>query len=290
MDAKQSEYLQTVLQQYNPTQARVTANRLRQLWLQFEPANINGIKAELREQQETVGIPVPKLKAIGKAISKVARTRVNEFLPLIQLLWNEFGREGRVVAVIPLGAMELTAPEKIIPEIYQLCQTCITWEDADRLAMDALEPIIRKQPEKWLHALEAWLEDDNLWVRRAAITTIGRLPMKRPEYTLVCLNLSERLLYDDELDVKRAVSFAIRISARGEIAPVREFLARHVPPENSAATWVLCDCIRSMTKQFLPEFTTLLPRFEAWQNDPSISAKDRRSIDSAIKTLKKAEA
>jgi hypothetical protein len=89
------------------------------------------------------------------------------------------------------------------------------------------------------------------------------------------------------MDVKRATSFAIRLSARGEISETVKFLETQVPPGNPAATWVLCDVIRSMTKKFLPEFSSLLPKYQQWTNDPNLSAKDRRSIESAVKVLQK---
>ena len=280
--------LEAILLNYDVTVPEATADNLRDLWLQFEPKSMAGIKAELRKQQETVGIPVPVLKSIGKGIGKNARRRVDDFLPLVQLLWNEYGREGRVVAVIPLGAMELVDPERIVPLLRDMCRTCLTWEDADRFAMDALEPIVRKKPEDWLHAVEPWLEDESKWVRRASVTVVGRLPMKRPEYAAHALVLIERLLHDDETDVKKAVSFAIRLAARGDTSAVHAFLSRHVPAEDPAATWVLCDAVRSMTKSYLPEFSDLLPLYEEWGADQSLSAKDRRSIESAIKVLKKA--
>jgi 3-methyladenine DNA glycosylase AlkD len=248
-----------------------------------------GIKAEQRERQETVGIPVPILKAIGKEIGKPARRQVDEYVPLARLLWDEYGREGRVVAVIPLGTMELTDPDTVVPLLMELCRSCVTWEDADHLAMNALEPIVRKSPGEWLGAMEPWLADDNKWVRRAGVTVLARLPMKHPGYTTQCLALVERLLLDEEVDVKKAVSFAIRLSARGEVAPVRDFLARNVPAD-PAATWVLCDAIRSMTKKFLPEFASLLPLYEEWATDPVPGTRDRRSIESAIKTLQRARA
>ncbi|HUT15036.1 MAG TPA: DNA alkylation repair protein [Anaerolineae bacterium] len=78
---------------------------------------------------------------------------MNDFIPLARALWDEYGREGRVIAAIPLGMMELAEPETVIRLLMDLCHTCITWEDADRLAMDALEPIVRKQPEQWLSAI-----------------------------------------------------------------------------------------------------------------------------------------
>jgi 3-methyladenine DNA glycosylase AlkD len=283
-----TDQLGPIILAYDPAAPRVTADGLRSLWLQFESKSVAGIKAELRDQQETVGISIPALKAIGKELGKAARRRADDFIPLARLLWDDYGREGRVVAAILLGAIELVKPEKTVPLLMEMCRTCITWEDADRLAMDALEPIVRKQPGQWLSVLEPWLADANKWVRRASVTVIGRLPMEQPAYTARCLGLIERLLLDKDGDVKPAVSFAIRICARGEIGLVRDFLARHVPPQNPAAGWVLCDAIRSMTKSFLPEFDSLLPHYERWAAGSALSAQDRRSVESAIKTLRSA--
>jgi 3-methyladenine DNA glycosylase AlkD len=289
MTAEIANQIRTLLAAYDPAEPQATAGGLRGLWLQFEPKSIEVIRADQREQQETVGIPVPVLKTIGKEIGKVARKRVDDFLPLARLLWDDYGREARVVAVHFLGPMELADPEQVFPLILALCRTCITWEDADQLAMNALEPIVRKAPERWLDALEPWLSDENKWVRRAGITVVARLPMKRPDYTARCLELAERLLLDEEVDVRRAVSFAIRLAARGDPAPVRDFLARHVPPQDPAATWVLCDAIRSMAKSLLPEFVSLLPLYEQWAADPALGARDLRSVESAAKTLRNVE-
>jgi hypothetical protein len=44
-----------------------------------------------------------------------------------------------------------------------------------------------------------------------------------------------------------------------------------------------------MAKSFLPEFTSLLALYEKWANDPSLSAGDRRSVESAVKILRKVQ-
>ncbi|MCP4426681.1 MAG: DNA alkylation repair protein [Chloroflexi bacterium] len=274
-----------ILASFDPLDSQATAVSLRNLWLQYEPKSIASIKAEQRAQQETAGIPVPVLKAIGNELAKVARKRVDGFIPLTRLLWDEYGREGRVVALIPLGKMELVAPETIVPLLMEMGRTCITWEDADRVAMNALEPIVRKDPEQWLSAMEPWLADENKWLRRIGVIVVGRLPMKRPSCTTRCLEMVEPLLLDEDMDVKKGLSFAIRLCARGEIGPVRDFLTRRVPPDNPIATWVLCDVIRSMTTKFLPEFASLLPLYEQWAADSGLSAKDGRSVASAVKKL-----
>jgi 3-methyladenine DNA glycosylase AlkD len=277
--------VQSILETYDPDSPKSTADMLRKYWMKFEPKSMGGIKAELREKQETVGIPVPVLKSIGKAIAKAAKRNVPGYQPLARLLWDEFGREGRVVAAIALGAMELVEPSRIVILLKELCRTCITWEDADRLAMDALEPIVRKEPDDWIGVIEPWLVDESKWVRRAGVTVLARLPMKHSYLTERCLELIEPLLHDEEVDVRKAVSFAIRLSVRGKLKPVKEFLERNVPPEDPAATWVLCDAIRNMTKKFLPEFAHLLPRYQSWAESPSLSPKERRSVDSAVRIL-----
>ncbi|MBN1873755.1 MAG: DNA alkylation repair protein [Anaerolineae bacterium] len=201
MKSEITDQVTQILAKHMPSSPTATADALRTLWLQHTPKSMEGIKAEQRAQQETIGIPVPVLKAIGQDIGKVARKQVNEYLLLAQYLWNDYGREGRVVAVHILG-MELAKPERLIPQIITLCRTCITWEDADQLAMYALEPIVRKKPEIWLPTLETHIKDDNKWVRRACITVAGRLAMKNGIYTPRCLALAEQVLLDEETDVK----------------------------------------------------------------------------------------
>jgi len=287
MDKEIATQVNSILIDYDPILPSVCADSLRAYWLGFEPnKGLELIKAEQRAQYESIGIPVPILKDIGKTIAKPAGKDIDRFLPLAQLLWDEYGREGRVISVIIFGAMELTDPERIVPIIQQMCRTCITWEDVDRLAMDALEPIVRKQPLAWLATMEEWLSDESKWNRRAAITVIGRLPLKAPDYARQCIASSEILLEDSDLDVKRAVSFALRLCAKVAPDQVCDFLSLRVPPSDPAMTWVLCDVIRSLDKKLLPQFAVLLPKYENWLAQTDLAAKDRRSIESAIKLLR----
>ena len=120
-----SPKVQSILGTYNANAPDITADALRTYWLTFAPKSIAGIKAEQREMQETVGIPVPVLQAIGKEVAKFAKKYVEEFIPLTRLLWEKYGREGRVVTVYPLGAMELIDPEKLLPIIMKLCRASL---------------------------------------------------------------------------------------------------------------------------------------------------------------------
>ncbi len=281
-----SEKTASLVGEYSPDRPGLTADALKEFWLGFEPnRGIELIKAEQRLQFEAAGTPIPVLKAIGEEMAKWARKDVEKYLPLVRLLWDGYGREGRIIALIPLGAMELVDPLLIMPLLKELCVQCNSWEEADRLAMDALEPIIRKNPDQWLEQLEDWLKDENKWVRRAGITVIARLPMKSPALTGQCLDYAESLLYDGELDVKRAVSFDVRLCAKVDPKLVYTFLEKHVPGADPASIWLLSDVIKSMDKKVLPSLKPLLSRFQQWRAAPGVTPKDQRTLDGAIKVL-----
>jgi hypothetical protein len=181
MSDKIARRIREILSSFNPTSYNLTASLVKTLWLEFEPnRGIELIKEEQRKQQESIGIPIPVLKSIGQEIAKYAKKNIDDYVVLAELLWEEYGREGRIVSSIIFGSMILIEPMKIVPILKENCRECISWEDADRLAMDALEPIIRKEPESWLVELDEWLQDESKWVRRTAITVYGRLPMRHP--------------------------------------------------------------------------------------------------------------
>ncbi len=282
-----------LLVSYDPADPGPTAVALRDIWLRGAPAQAiplsPGPKAFVRDwgiadpEFAAAGTPVPLLTAMGKEIGTLARKRIPDYLPLMRLLWADFGREGRLVAVVALGPMELAAPEVVIPVLREMAGSCEFWEDCDQLAMKALEPVLRRSPEKWLDPLGTWVLDRNKWVRRAGLTAIGRLPMKKAVYTERCVALVAPALGDPDLDVKRALSFALRVCARGDTEPVRRFILAHQDAVDVHSLWVLCDVMRSMTRTLLPAFADLLPVYRAWLDLAAPQA--RRSVEAAIRLM-----
>jgi 3-methyladenine DNA glycosylase AlkD len=275
-----------------------TADGLREIWMKAAPTA--GPELESRQAGvlrdwgikdphfEAAGTPVPILRAIGSEVGKLGRKHLAAFLPLVQLLWEKYGREGRLVAAVALGPMELLDPERVVPFIHDLARTCIFWEDCDQLAMKALEPVLRRDPDGWLEPLGRWVSEENKWVRRAAMTAIGRLPMVHSEYAARCIALVSPALGDSDTDVKRALSFAVRVCARGDVEPVKQFVLDHRQASDPDSLWVLCDVVRSMTPAFLPEFVELRPVYEAWLE--MVGPKARRSVEGAIRVLDRVEA
>jgi len=292
-EAEVAGLVRDLLASYDPADPGPTAVALRDIWLRGVPAQSiplsPGQKAFVRDwgiadpEFAAAGTPVPLLTVMGKEIGALARKRIPEYMALMRLLWADFGREGRLVAVVALGPMELAAPEEVIPVLREMAESCVFWEDCDQLAMKALEPVLRRNPEKWLDPLGTFVLDSNKWVRRAGITAIGRLPMKKAAYTERCVALVAPALGDPDVDVKRALSFALRVSARGDTEPVRRFILARQSAVDVHSLWVLCDVVRSMTRGLLPAFVGLLPTYRAWLDSAAPQAK--RSVEAAVRLL-----
>ncbi|MDH4208050.1 MAG: hypothetical protein OEV76_04175, partial [Anaerolineae bacterium] len=94
------------------------------------------------------------------------------------------------------------------------------------------------------------------------------------------------VLGDGDQDVRRAVSFAVRMGARGDPKAVADFIERQADRTDPESIWVLCDAIRSMTKEFLPQFKRFLPVYRSWIG--SVDARSERSVTSAIRALESA--
>lgn len=276
-----------IMDEFNPQDYEKTAIKLQNFWNTLHKnKGINLIKVEQRAEIGASGVAVPDLKLIGNKIAESARIKIDDYLDFAVLLWEKYGREGRIVASIVFGAMELVQPQKIVPILKTLCRKCVSWEDADRIAMDAVEPILREYPDTWIDELEAWLADDNKWVRRAAITALGRLPMKKPDYLTICLEDAERMLGDPDPEVQKAVSFAIRLCAKTDTRPVFMLLEKHIPTADPNGAWVLCDVIKSMDKKKLVEFSGLYKHFMDWCQQSDLNARDKKTIKSAAELLK----
>jgi hypothetical protein len=294
MDPKQAaSAARDILSAYDPAAPAAAADGLRDLWLQAAPSAVPalepGQKQFLRDWGiaqagfAAAGTPVPVLTAIGKEIGRVACPQVSLFLPLARLLWEEYGREGRVVAAVALGPMELADPEAVVPVLHDLARTCVFWEDCDQLAMKALEPVLRRDPEAWLDRIGAWVQDENKWVRRAGLTAIGRLPMVHPSYAPRCVERLAVALGDSDTDVKRALSFGLRLTARADVAPVKQLIRDRRGAADVDSLWVFCDLVRSLWRPLLPHFRDLLPVYQAWHQTAPAGA--RRSLEAAIRLL-----
>jgi 3-methyladenine DNA glycosylase AlkD len=94
----------------------------------------------------------------------------------------------------------------------------------------SLQGIAICQEPGYMDELERWIEDDNFWVRRAALVTSTRLRNAKFDQELKdeldrrTLAMCRALMYDDEKYIRKAVDWGVRDVLRRNYALGRDWL------------------------------------------------------------------
>jgi hypothetical protein len=115
-----------IIQNYSVTECSHTADALEALWLTGDTTqSYQLVRKEQREKLDFKGIKLDILKLIGREAGKKAEN-ADDFIPLAELLWNEYGREGRIISVMILGQIVVLSPEKVVQLCRKLVKTSVS--------------------------------------------------------------------------------------------------------------------------------------------------------------------
>jgi 3-methyladenine DNA glycosylase AlkD len=165
--------------------------------------------------EKTYGVRVPVLRKLAKGI-RTAYKRDQAALKALALeFWSRGSREHEILALVLLKYVKELSPSerwalglRFLPQVKH-------WEACDQLCGSLLGDALA-QDANYMDELETWIDDDNFWIRRAALVTTVLLRRSRhpPEVALDLdrrtLAMCEALLDDGEGYIRKAVDWAIR--------------------------------------------------------------------------------
>ncbi|HEY69806.1 MAG TPA: DNA alkylation repair protein [Anaerolineae bacterium] len=165
--------------------------------------------------EKVYGVRVPVLRKLGKGIRAAYKQDQAALEALALESWARGSREHEILALVLLKYVkELTPAERwsmglrFLPRVKH-------WEACDQLCGSLLGDALA-QDAGYMDELETWIEDDNFWIRRAALVTTVLLRRSKhpPEVALDLdrrtLAMCEALLDDREGYIRKAVDWAIR--------------------------------------------------------------------------------
>jgi 3-methyladenine DNA glycosylase AlkD len=192
------------------------------------PTDAAGVTRFMPGMDRTYGVRIPVLRKVGKACAAHYGKDAEACRAISQVCWAYGTREHRMVACFILEPLKLDAAMcwkdgvAYLPGIQ-------TWEDCDQLCSVTLGRALYLDPA-YMDALETWVTDDNLWVRRAAlVSTVYLRRSKLPAETVRALDarvldLCAALLDDTEPYIRKAVDWAVREVLRRHYRMARAWL------------------------------------------------------------------
>lgn len=213
-----------------------------QLKKRANPKNVEGMVRFGISSKNTLGVPVPELRKLGKEIGKNHK--------LAQELWEGGVHEARILASI----VELpeTLTEK---QMDKWVKDFDSWDVCDQVCMNLFDktPIAFKKAKQWA-------EDKREFVRRAGFALMASLAVHdkkaKDKDFIAFFPLIKKHSTDERNFVRKAVNWALRqIGKRNlslnkaSIKLVQEMKVLGEKQDNKTIRWIVNDALRELQSQ-----------------------------------------
>ena len=178
-----------------------------------------------------LGVRIPRLRAIVSAFRRAHRDlAVGDLNRLASSLWAGPTFEEKALAISLLDALWKSLDAESWRVLDAWAGESSGWGLCDSLALGPITKIVHSQPRRFREVVR-WTKSENRWRRRIAVYAMRDFvfagELDRP------FDVFERLLYDDEVWVQRAVGTWLRESWKKDRERTAAFLrahARGLPP------------------------------------------------------------
>ena len=179
-----------------------------------DPVYMQGMRMAVPGAEKLFGVKVPLLRKLSNEVIQNYKKDKEIISRVATECWSRGSREHQLVALFMLAGIKLMPSERwdwgvrFLPEVSN-------WESCDQLCMALIGQALAEDP-KYMDFLENWVEDENFWVRRAAlVATVYLRRAKHPpevaeELDNRTLAMAEALLDDNEKYIRKAVDWSVR--------------------------------------------------------------------------------
>ena len=186
-----------------------------QLSAAADPSRAQKEREYLKSNATHLGVKVPTMHTIARSTAKLLDRQ--QLLAVAQLLWDEPQppiHERRFVAAdLMANAADRLTPDDL-PLIERFVREARTWALIDTLAPHVVGPLADRYPTETTAALDGWAQDEDFWVRRAALLAhLVPLRQGRGDWDRFA-RYADQMLEDREFFVAKAIGWVLRDTAR----------------------------------------------------------------------------
>lgn len=207
------------------TSSSALANEIREaLRAAADPALAPGQQAYMKSAMPFLGVRVPDARRLATQAAR-GIVDVDELRDAALDLWRASGyREERYAAQALMALKPLRGRLDLLDVHEEMIRTGAWWDHVDEVA-HRLADLLDSHPDELPVELRVWADDEDLWIRRAAI--IAQLQRRdRVDHGLLS-DVIEANLGDEEFFIRKAIGWALRDHARADPDWVRAFVDAH---------------------------------------------------------------
>lgn len=190
------------------------------------PDDAGPMQAYLKTDMPFFGVKRPARKPIARETKKrFAPANAAEYEAGVSALWRLPHREEKYAAIDYARQHRAFITFDALPLFERMVREGQWWDLVDDIASNLVGRVALDAPESMRPVLEAWIDDDDLWIRRTAI--LAQLKHKDVTDAAMLFDFCARRMHEKVFWMRKAIGWALRDYSRTDAAAVRSFLLEH---------------------------------------------------------------
>lgn len=180
----------------------------------------------MKTQMPFYGVQKPGREHIARTVKWHFRpSSQEEYDHLVRLLWAQPHREEKYLAVQFARTFRLFITSDALPLYEFLIRDGAWWDFVDDVSIRLVGSVLRREREVVSELLDRWIEDENRWIRRAAIISqvMHRADTDEARLFAYC----QKCLTETDPFIRKAIGWALRDYAKAAPARVARFVKDH---------------------------------------------------------------
>ncbi|TNE87984.1 MAG: DNA alkylation repair protein [Deltaproteobacteria bacterium] len=189
-----------------------------------EPANVAAMQAYLKTDMPFYGVKRPALRDVFRLARGHRPRSAAEYATGVRALWEQPHREEKYVALAWARTHKSFIGLDALPLYLDIVRDGAWWDLVDETAVHLVGEVWLREREAVSPQADAWISDEDLWVRRIAV--IGQLRHKTDTDQVRLFAYCEARAHEKEFFMRKAIGWALRQYGRTEPDAVRAFVDR----------------------------------------------------------------
>lgn len=184
------------------------------------------MQAYMKTEMPFYGVQKPgRTPILGRILKEFAPASRDEYERLVLALWSLPHREEKYIALgVAVGAGDF-----VVPRSFALYRRLIVegawWDLVDEVATHLVRRLVVGYPEEVWPEVDRWIDDPDLWLRRAAI--ICQVGAKQETDAERLFGFCLRRADEKDLFIRKAIGWALREYAKTDPEAVAGFVTHH---------------------------------------------------------------
>jgi 3-methyladenine DNA glycosylase AlkD len=191
-----------------------------------EPEKVAGMQAYMKTDMPFYGVQKPgRVQILRRLKSDFPLSNHDEYEGMATALWELPHREEKYLA----QGVATAFPAFIVPDSMPLYRRFIVegawWDFVDEAATHMVRELVVHFPEEIWPVVETWVDDDDMWLRRAAI--LCQVGAKERTDAERLFRFCVARAHEKEFFIRKAIGWALREHSKTDPGAVAGFVTDH---------------------------------------------------------------